>query len=362
MEGYLKKKSPKTVFGKHPWQKRWFVLQDTSSGVRVAYFKTDKDAHTPLSEPLGVIPLDRMVNVELMAHKVGRFNVHVEGNRIFALWASSTVEAQKWIAQISNLRSNSRETLSALDKDKKNEKFWKNGAASSTNAVNKPDPLIENKVSPGASASGKEVDAKGTSIGRRPSLVKCEGFLNKDIKSKDGQKAKGFCGRFWCRATERTLFFFQPEMAHKENATAMGYLSLRDIVNSDFKEMNAWFHLETREEVWTLSVSDNGDKSFATVDETTIAKAKSWFAAINRFLQDQPRDTTEVFKHAEEEIKIQQERRTQSQPKKEDKPEMQTSPKPAEVTRPEVAANAIETRSVTHRQRQTCCPCGCFGC
>jgi len=106
-----------------------------------------------------------------------------------------------------------------------------------------------------------------------------------------------------------TLFFHQPDVANKEDAIAIGYLSLKDIVNSDFKETNSWFHLETRDEVWTLLVSDNEKRASIESKEAVpddVTKAKAWYSAICRYLQDQPRDITEVLRAAEEEIRQRQ--------------------------------------------------------
>ncbi len=76
MSGYLSKKSPKMVLGKHVWQTRFFVI-DVRAG-HIAYYKDERE---PL--PQGVIFLDNiryLVDKKKSEHP-GRFNIKLPSDQ-----------------------------------------------------------------------------------------------------------------------------------------------------------------------------------------------------------------------------------------------------------------------------------------
>lgn len=99
IKGYLRKKSPKTLFGmKRPWQKRYFVLYSD----RLEYFKDEKDkAYT------GQIPVRMITNVEQLYHKADgcRFDITIEADnvRVFSLKTKDTNEAKLWVSEIKKI-------------------------------------------------------------------------------------------------------------------------------------------------------------------------------------------------------------------------------------------------------------------
>jgi CRP-like cAMP-binding protein len=95
-EGFLQKKSPKSVFGKHPWQKRWFVLEDN----RIVYFKKQPRTTGDIAEDkltLGFIPAEVIIDVELHVQNKSRFDIVMLGTlRRFQLLADSEFLCNSW--------------------------------------------------------------------------------------------------------------------------------------------------------------------------------------------------------------------------------------------------------------------------
>lgn len=70
--GFLDKKSQQKLFGKHKWNRRWFVIEESC----ILYYKSKTDA--PDKAIRGMIPLEHVRSVEILHDKVdGRFDVSV---------------------------------------------------------------------------------------------------------------------------------------------------------------------------------------------------------------------------------------------------------------------------------------------
>ena len=100
--GWLKKKSPSTFAA---LQSRFFVL---SSDGLLSYFKNEQDA-----EPKGVIPIAQLISVKASGNA---FDIDV-GYRRFHLVASTSLEAEEWMAAIHGVHKvppNSIQPLSTI--------------------------------------------------------------------------------------------------------------------------------------------------------------------------------------------------------------------------------------------------------
>jgi hypothetical protein len=105
LEGYLLKKSPHTILGRHPWQRRYFVLTDTT----LSYYKQHIDAVQHSTQPAGIFRHEMIKSIDLCAEKDKhtaqviasklynshstatqlRFNITIVGSRIFELQCNS---------------------------------------------------------------------------------------------------------------------------------------------------------------------------------------------------------------------------------------------------------------------------------
>ena len=101
MQGYLKKKSPKSpkTHGHTVvdiWQKRYFVLSDH----QLKYYKTEKDAASSSAEPLKMIAL---VNVQCAAPNpkhTDMFLIDLGADRKVKLQAASEADRDAWVAAL----------------------------------------------------------------------------------------------------------------------------------------------------------------------------------------------------------------------------------------------------------------------
>jgi len=94
-EGFLHKKSPKSIMGMHRWQGRYFVLFED----RFEYYRSKED-----SQPIGSIPISFILNVTLLSDKRGgaRFDVTIDGDseRVFSLLAETAAICRKWVKEL----------------------------------------------------------------------------------------------------------------------------------------------------------------------------------------------------------------------------------------------------------------------
>jgi len=98
IEGVLKKKSPKELFGKHVWQNRYFRLEQTPDFThsRILYMKEKN------GELLGNVPIANVRCVTVPEKKKeGRLDIELKGGmiaeqRMFSLLASDEAKAVEW--------------------------------------------------------------------------------------------------------------------------------------------------------------------------------------------------------------------------------------------------------------------------
>lgn len=82
-QGYLEKKSPKGFFGKHLWQRRFFVLE----AGNLSYHK-DKQGWARGEKPIGVVRVDMIRDIQLpleSTHYGLRFDILAVGGHLFEL-------------------------------------------------------------------------------------------------------------------------------------------------------------------------------------------------------------------------------------------------------------------------------------
>lgn len=111
MEGYLKKKSPKAVLGRHVWEERYFVL--LQSGLM--YYKKQADALVGTEKCLGTIPCKNVKNVSRIYRSNNsvkfRFNINLTGNsnRAFEFYIEDHMMGQKWLGILRRVMLNRNE-------------------------------------------------------------------------------------------------------------------------------------------------------------------------------------------------------------------------------------------------------------
>ncbi|KAL1511342.1 hypothetical protein AB1Y20_006145 [Prymnesium parvum] len=98
MQGWLKKKSPKTQGKKvmDVWQKRYFVL----SGGELKYYKNEKLAGLSNSEPLKSIALSHVLCATVNPKHNDMFVIDLGLERKVKLQANSEPERDAWVAAI----------------------------------------------------------------------------------------------------------------------------------------------------------------------------------------------------------------------------------------------------------------------
>mmetsp|Transcript_23154 Transcript_23154/g.46335 ORF Transcript_23154/g.46335 Transcript_23154/m.46335 type:complete len:202 (-) Transcript_23154:328-933(-) len=98
MEGWLKKKSPKTSGKKmmDVWQRRYFVL----SGGELKYYKTEKTAHLSNADSLKSIRLEHVVAASVNPRHVDMFIIDLGLERKVKLQAGSERERDAWVSAI----------------------------------------------------------------------------------------------------------------------------------------------------------------------------------------------------------------------------------------------------------------------
>jgi len=98
MEGWLKKKSPKTSGKKvvDIWQRRFFVL----SGGELKYFKTEKAAHLSNADSLKSIRLEHVLAAAVNPRHADMFIIDLGLERKVKLQAGSERERDAWVAAI----------------------------------------------------------------------------------------------------------------------------------------------------------------------------------------------------------------------------------------------------------------------
>ena len=118
----LKKKSPGSTF-MTVWQKRYYVLYSEKGCINC--YKAEKDWMS-LEEPYVVIPTDRIEKVLEYKDdsKPCRFNLHLEGGRVFQLTANSGAEADAWIYNINACIQN-RARVRLLSPEVAQSAYWK---------------------------------------------------------------------------------------------------------------------------------------------------------------------------------------------------------------------------------------------
>jgi len=96
-EGFLHKKSPKSIMGMHRWQLRFWVLYED----RLEYFKNKDD-----KQPIGSIPINFILNVvEHLKRGGARFDITIDGEseRVFSLLAETQKLCQKWVKELNSV-------------------------------------------------------------------------------------------------------------------------------------------------------------------------------------------------------------------------------------------------------------------
>jgi len=99
MEGWLKKKSPKTSVAKKAvdaWQKRYFVL----SGGELRYYKSEKAAHMSNGESLKSIRLEQVLWATVNPRHPDAFVIDLGHERKVKLQASNEAERDAWVTAI----------------------------------------------------------------------------------------------------------------------------------------------------------------------------------------------------------------------------------------------------------------------
>jgi len=137
LEGFLHKKSPKSVIGQHIWQRRYFVFTATY----LMYFKKQSDIAKYLY--LGIIPIKEIESVKIINTRHTsrfRFNIYLFGeltDRIFELYHDNNVLGNEWVAFINKyMEFLNIDTTKNLDQnihhynhqnilDTQGKKFWK---------------------------------------------------------------------------------------------------------------------------------------------------------------------------------------------------------------------------------------------
>ena len=97
MEGYLKKKSPKSLGGRADvWQKRYFVLSD----AELKYYKTEKAAASSDAEPLKSIAMAQVLAAVVNPRHADMFVVDLGAERKVKLQAADEAERDAWVNAI----------------------------------------------------------------------------------------------------------------------------------------------------------------------------------------------------------------------------------------------------------------------
>jgi len=119
-QGFLWRKSTRAFLGKHFWQKRYFRLEQDIGTMD--YYRSTKN-----KIPLGVIPVQAIISVEDVddskKFSSQRFEVHLEGNWVFELRASSRADKERWVLAIQEMiqKSDFRHVVEKF----REVKFWK---------------------------------------------------------------------------------------------------------------------------------------------------------------------------------------------------------------------------------------------
>mmetsp|Transcript_16876 Transcript_16876/g.30237 ORF Transcript_16876/g.30237 Transcript_16876/m.30237 type:complete len:478 (+) Transcript_16876:121-1554(+) len=96
--GFLRKKCIRKVFGKHIWQKRFFVLDLDNESI--SYYAGSREGLSPI----GVLPMQGVIDVQPendeKKHGHQRFRIDLEGAWKFELRASSRAEKERWVITI----------------------------------------------------------------------------------------------------------------------------------------------------------------------------------------------------------------------------------------------------------------------
>ena len=153
MEGYLKKKSPKTQ-GKHimdVWQKRYFVLSD----AELKYYKTEKAAASSDAEPLKSIAMAQVLAAVVNPRHADMFVVDLGAERKVKLQAADEAERDAWVSAIekAKLRSWKAQEQASFDEVAAEARRAGGGGAAVLQSVNGDHPLASGS---GVAGVGKE--------------------------------------------------------------------------------------------------------------------------------------------------------------------------------------------------------------
>ena len=141
MEGYLKKKSPKTQ-GKmvmDVWQKRYFVLSD----AELKYYKTEKAAASSDAEPLKSIAMAQVLAAVVNPRHADMFVVDLGAERKVKLQAADEAERDAWVNAIekAKLRSWKAQEQASFDEVAAEARRAGGGGAAVLQSVNGDHPL-----------------------------------------------------------------------------------------------------------------------------------------------------------------------------------------------------------------------------
>ena len=159
MEGYLKKKSPKTQ-GKHimdVWQKRYFVLSD----AELKYYKTEKAASSSDAEPLKSIAMAQVLAAVVNPRHADMFVVDLGAERKVKLQAADEAERDAWVNAIekAKLRSWKAQEQASFDEVAAEARRAGGGGAAVLQSVNGDHPLASGSGGGGGGDDAEEPSA-----------------------------------------------------------------------------------------------------------------------------------------------------------------------------------------------------------
>ena len=140
MEGYLKKKSPKSLGGRADvWQKRYFVLSD----AELKYYKTEKAASSSDAEPLKSIAMAQVLAAVVNPRHADMFVVDLGAERKVKLQAADEAERDAWVNAIekAKLRSWKAQEQASFDEVAAEARRAGGGGAAVLQSVNGDHPL-----------------------------------------------------------------------------------------------------------------------------------------------------------------------------------------------------------------------------
>ena len=143
LEGYLSKKSPHTILGRHRWQRRYFVLNRNT----LSYYKQHSD-YIQQCVPAGIFRHEMIHSLELytLKHKHAkiynthsnsihtRFNITIVGTRIFELECDTEIQRNKWIESIQQCIQN-KPIMKIVDSKSIQSEYWRPAHAQHNNTT-----------------------------------------------------------------------------------------------------------------------------------------------------------------------------------------------------------------------------------